>query len=618
MRVGEISLEKLGDADEAEIRFQSVFGLDPEHLGALTALQSIYESQGRGSDLITICERKAALAIEVFERIDLYRKIAVAAENEGDLNKAESSWRWVLKLDSADSDSLIALEKIYRERGDFGELAQVLDRRAELADDVETMAQIKLEKGRVCEEKLRDLRGAADAYEEALEVTPNAPEIMDKLEQIYGELGDSRELSRLIEHRVRNAPDAEVRRDALLQLAGIEEQLGRPDHAIEKYESVVQLDPTHAGALEKLIALYESRENWEAACRTLEQVISVTASVEKQDEYRVHAAQIYELELKDLDKAAGLAESILEHEPEHQQAMWLKARVSESQHDDADAISTYVALVATLGDGKEKMATLMSLGRLYLDNEGNTSKALACFRDALAIDAGNVKARALLKQVLYKRESWEALLPVLERELESAQSPQERAELCFELAVLCRDSLERGDEALKWLQQGYEARRSHRRIVEALIDYHSSREDWSEVMPLLGWLVSYLESKRHHEELAKRAFSLGQLYEQLDEQDKALRYYKVVNKYDSRNVVNLLAMGRLFFDAEDYEKALQTLQGLLLLQHDISDDKLRVDMFWYLARVCSAMGDNKKSRRHLQRLLDIKPDHRPARELLDS
>ncbi|HIN86846.1 MAG TPA: tetratricopeptide repeat protein, partial [Myxococcales bacterium] len=618
MRMGTLSDEQLDDIEEAERNFQAVLDLDPEHLGALNALQKIYSAQERYNDLITICERKAALPIEVSERIDLYREIAATAEETEDSDKAESSWRAVLKLDAADVEALLALERIYRDNGDFGELVQVLDRRADLTDDVEDMARIKMEQGRVLEVELHDQRGSASAYEEALELEADSLEIMTRLEQLYEEMGDKRELSRIIEHRVQHTVDESVRIDALADLARIEEQLGHTARAIDRYEAVVGLDPEFEDAHIQLLRLYEADARWEDFCNAIDRIVGLTDAIEKQNEYRIRAAKVCELHLQDWDRAGRLAEQILNEEPEHQQAMWLRARVNESQHDDDDAIENYEALVATLNDGAEKIATLLSLGRLYLDKRANTSKALACFRDALAIDDGSIEARSFLKQVLYKRESWEALLPVLEAEYETVSTPQEKADLCYEMAILYRDQLDRSEDSLVWLKKGYDVRRSHRRIVESIIEYHTERSEWSEVTPLLGWLVSFLESKRHHEELAERAFELAQVYERVDESDKALRYYKVVHKYDSRNVANLLATGRLYFDAGEYDKALQTLQGLLLLQHDISDDAIRVDMFWYLARVCAAMGDKKKSRRHLQRLLDIQPDHREASELFEA
>lgn len=74
----------------------------------------------------------------------------------------------------------------------------------------------------------------------------------------------------------------------------------------------------------------------------------------------------------------------------------------------------------------------------------------------------------------------------------------------------------------------------------------------------------------------------------------------------------MMTLGRLLLEDEKPEKALQTLQGLLLVQQEMTDQSQKVEMLLLLVRAELAMGEESKARRHLKRLLQLSPDHPEA------
>ena len=616
LKAGRIARTKLNKAAEAEARYREVLVLDPEQYEALDALEQIYEAQGKVRDLISVCEQKAALPIEVGERIALYRKIATAAQYRQDSAKAEASWTKLLDLDAGDIEALTALESHYREAGNYVKLADTMDRRAEVTEDVSELSALKVALGALLHQHMDDPRAAVDAYEEALELDESSEEALSALERLYEETSEWAELARILESRIQVTTDEAAQRELLLRLAGLEERhLDMVDPAIRHYERVLETAPEHAQAIDELVRIYHKYERWPGLVAIYERKLGLTSDASQRMVLLVKAAEVYAGPLANVERAKELVDQILAADPKSPRGLGLQAKLLTSEHSE-DAIAAYERLLPTMTVDADKAEAFVNLGKLHLETEENTAKALVCFRDALSIDPDHGEASQLLKAVLYQRESWEALVPVLEREYGRASNRGELADIAHEIARLYRDRIRDEEEAYKWLRAAYNAKRDHRAVVEDLIEHYLEKQNLAEAAPLLAWLVSYLEAKRMYAELAQQSHRLGALFEGVGQPDKAMRYYQVANQYDSRNVSNLLALGRLLFEADKHEKALQTLQGLLLLQHDIDDDAVKAQMFLYLAKACMATGDKAKARRHLKRLLSLDKAHTEGNALL--
>lgn len=617
LRDAPLLAEHLGRVDLAEVRYSEVLEVDAENLPALDALEAIYEAQGKVRDLIRVCEIKAELPISVDDRVALYRKIARSALHRQDSVKAEESLTQLLELDGSDADAMKALELIYRQREDYLRVTETMERRARVTEDGAELAVLKRQIGQLRSQFLDDHRGAADAYEEALELSPDDPEALLALEGLYERLLSWPELVRILERRAAAAETGSAEeRDALVRLAGIEERhLGKVDQAIAHYEHVLASDPTNEDSVNELLRIYHKYERWSALCEAYERKLTLTDNPGEALVLKLKAAEVYEEKVGDHARAAALVGEVLERAPDNNQALRINARVLVQLGRHEDAMAAYEVLLPQVRAPRERVLTLLGVARLYLETDHST-KALAALREALQLEPDHPEATRRLKEVLYRRESYEALIPILEREFAAATDRSAQAESAYEIAVIYREKLNGPDESVRWLKVGYDKKREHRGIVELLVEHHLDRGEVDAAAPLLGWLVSYLEAKRLYADLARQAYRLGMIYERLGDPDKALRYHQLAHQYDSQNVANLIALGRLLFDAGNFDKSLQILQGLLLLQHDIQDDALKILTFLYLAKVCLALGDKAKAKRHLTRLLAIDKGHAEGNALL--
>ena len=578
---------------------------------------AIFDAQGRTSDFLDIGEMLVISPIGQAEIAEVLRTMARSASRSSDAVRAEETWRRLLAQDEADGEALTALEALYRQQGNAEALVEILERRAARLDDSTARATLSVEIGRIRAQQLGDPDGAINAFEEAVEFDPACDEALTELEMLYTAQGMAADLARILTRRLDLAQGSDERVPILLRLGEIAERdLDDAEMAIGRYEGIVALEPGHASALDALIRLYEAAEKWDRLALLVEQRAKATTDANGMAALLARAAELWDGRLGDTERAKGLLERVLQIDPSHRGALTQRAHLLERVGDVDGAIESYEALIRRAEDPDARIAAQLTLGRLYLYAKDNTGKALQIFKDIAASRPDHPEGTQRLKEVLYRRESWEALVPIIEREIERAQSqnadPKHLADLYLEIATILGERRRDTEAAYKWLRRGIELRRDHPGIVAALIDQLLYRGEKAEALPLLAWYTNWLEAKRKFPELAVASARLAALYEEKKDGERAYAAYQVASQADSRNVAVQLGLGRLAYETGRLDKALQTLQGLLLVQHELDDDQTRIQLFLTLARVCLESGDKAKARRHVARLLALDPTHAEA------
>lgn len=609
LRAAQLAGSTLGKRDVAERCYREVLVVDSENTEALQALLALYAAEDRPADLVGVAEALFALVVDREERLELARTMARAGGRVGDADRVEDGWRRVLELDDGDEEALQALEAHYRAAESYTALAEILERRARRVEDPDVLARLKVELGRIRGELLADPDGAIEAYEEAIEADGWCEPALLALELLYTEHAMPEDLARILGTRLQ-ALNGAARIPVLARLATIaEEDLGDLELAVSRFEEMLVLDAGEVGALDALIRVSEAQGRFDRLALLLEQRAAVSRDVAHRIGLLVRAAQLWENPLSDLARSREVAESAHALDPNNRVTLGLLAQLFERTGELDKAIEAYEGLVRRSDDPEERIATQLTLGRLHLFGKDNTTKALAIYKDILGARPDHAEATARLKEVLYRRESWEALVPVLEREVQRASDARAQADAIFELATVLSDRVKDLDAAWRWLRRGVEVKRDHPGLVAAMIDQLERRGDTAELLPLLSWHVSYLEAKRRFQELAPQALRLARLHEARRDADKAYSAYQVASTADSRNVVVQLGLGRTAFETGRLDKALQTLQALLLVQHELEDSAARLELFVLLAKVCVEAGDKAKAKRHVARLLQLDPAH---------
>lgn len=356
-----------------------------DELSLLEPLSRLAGATGRWADLAALLEAHLGRALdgEVHHQVAMQLG-AIYEDHVGDLAGAASAFERAAS-GSGERAALAALERVLMRQRRFGEVAAVLRRAADAADDDSAAAEHLFRQGDLFEVTMGEPRKAVRSYRDVLELRP--------------EHGGARTA---LERLLRSSPD-------------------------DRAEIVAALEP-----------LLEQDGLWARLFDVLE--VKHDLAAEPVDRIAI-SQQLTELarnELQDPGRAFPAALRWLREDPSSQQAL---------QHVDQLAIETgkWADVVATLqlvahsdeaGTGEERVALLTYLGDCRMSQLGDVDGAIAAYRAALAIDRGALRVLNEVIEIYRHRDDMAGLADLLAHRAEVVDDvPARRADLA-EVAAL--------------------------------------------------------------------------------------------------------------------------------------------------------------------------------------
>jgi tetratricopeptide (TPR) repeat protein len=132
-----------------------------------------------------------------------------------------------------------------------------------------------------------------------------------------------------LEHKLEVSPEGD-RAGIYQEMASTwEEKFGKPERAAEVLEKVLPHRGPQPEGLPRPRALYRSEKKWEQLVDTYRKHILVTNDGNERIELYTKMGQVYEAELRDLDRAIDAFSDVLNIEPDHADALAGLARLYE-------------------------------------------------------------------------------------------------------------------------------------------------------------------------------------------------------------------------------------------------------------------------------------------------
>src|SRR5205807_8817331 len=124
---------------------------------------------------------------------------------------------------------------------------------SEISPTADAAATLIYKIGELYEQKLHNENDAIASYQEVLTLAPSYFPAVRALARIYRSQGAWESLIEVLRAEAANRTDPSERANAMFQAAAIwEEQLKKPEKAIEGYNEVLRLAPNHPSALQQL------------------------------------------------------------------------------------------------------------------------------------------------------------------------------------------------------------------------------------------------------------------------------------------------------------------------------------------------------------------------------
>jgi tetratricopeptide (TPR) repeat protein len=479
--------EQLGDGERAIEAWRSALSARPDDVIAFLALERLLAGAARSSELVEVLEKHLEIVNDPDERKVIAKRIAVLYEEAlKERDKAVRAWEAVLEVDLADSEALDALAELHLGAGAFRELADVYERKIQLAEAPAERRRLRLEAAPLYDEKLGEVDRAIDELRAILEESAGDPEALAYLDRLYTREGRHADLLEVLDARTAGAKGAAERDQLAFRAARLlEVELGDVDGAIGRYQKILAASPSHADARAALWAVargddyrrpavaalepvLRAARDWDGVVELLELALAVEDAVDRRLGTLSEVARIEEVERHDAGRAfAAWARALTEEATDDKPRQALE-RLAAASGDFANLARVYEERMEATFDAALQRSLAQRLAELYEASLANLDRAAEFLRKALSLPGDEAEVLAALERVLRKQGAHADLAETLAREAEVASDPTAQADFLAALGEVRLRSLDDPEGALGAFRDALERNPDHNPARAAL------------------------------------------------------------------------------------------------------------------------------------------------------
>lgn len=495
LRAAEIREEDLGELDRAIEHYQRVLELDEQNHHSADALERLFQQTERYEDLAAIYRRKAQMASSPADQREQLVKAAAIYEDILDRpTDAIAVHQQVLEINPDDVESLDRLIELQAQLGKWLPLLETYERKAEVVSDPDIRKDLLTAMGRVLETQLHDSEKAIEAYQRVLEIDPDDLSALSRLDSLYEQGAQWRDLLQVLERQSELVTEAEQRIELRFRIGELwRRHLEDPSRAIEIYRDILVDAPRHRPTLDALTAMTVDAVEPLAAADALEQVYSAAGEYRKLADARevkvrftenpservelLHQlAEIYEIQLEDLPSAFEAFLRALPLDTKNELTLSSIERLAEQTGSWHEAAARFDAEVEKLRE--EAPEDVVHLARrsaviheIQLDDVDGAISRYQLVVDLDPADAGAIEA---LDRLYGQTERWEDLAATLQKEAAIATTPEQVLNLQFRTGQIFQNQLGNVDSAIAQYREILAAAPEYTPAVTALESLFSS------------------------------------------------------------------------------------------------------------------------------------------------
>jgi len=580
MRVAEVYERELGQSARAVEAFDAVLETAPHNVHALEALDRLYESLGRWTELQTTLARRAELAAgaeRIGERIALVRRRAsVLEERLGNPDEAAAALRDLGPAVLGDLALGAMLVRNLRRAGLAHEAARTLGQQIEAARTraagPSEFVPLLLELSAVRGDDLNDPAGARQAIDDALALAPESAAALSALARLELKENHFAAYAEARRREARALTDTAAAVEALLDAGRVyRDQANAPEQARACFEDALARDPRSVDALRALGALHAAAGAWTEAREQLRRQLDLAESPEARAGILIELARSIWESSGDVSEAQTYVDQALELAPDHLPAVLAAADIFYKDGQWAAAEKRLTEALRRLRNNPEQAARLHARLAEVSDRLGRTDEAFRSLVEADRLTPGQLTIKLAMGENRFRAGKWREaavyLAPLADHPDAAAHADEVADGLAH--AAQAEIKLRRPERALAFYESALRLRANHPPSVRALADLALERGDRDTARAYLERLV---EGTSDREARAAVLESLGDLYRQAGEKGRARDAYQSAIRLFERpteaQVPVLEKALELQRESGDVEAAAHTANTLIQLVQD--------------------------------------------------
>ncbi len=617
-RMGNWYATKLDRVDYALPSLRRAIELDPHNGFAWDALAEAFRKQQKWADLADTLRGHAEVATDVKKKVDLLLGLGDLSESQlASSGKAIDAYQAAADLDDTSDDALAALERLYRRDERWGNLAKVLDRRAEISDaagDKGRATALRRELATMRAEKLGDLEGAIARHEAAVAANGTDATALKSLVDLYDKTGRTEDYLRTMERLAAVAPEGE--KLATLRKLANELEDRDPERAMDAYKKLVIADAGADDAYRGLARVQKGQSAWYELVDTYTRHIAASKTNAQRIELFLESAYVHERELDDPHKAIDNLLNALSLDENNKTALSVLPRLytrTEAHEKALDMLVRHAAL-----EGDKGAALYAEAGKIAADHLKDSEVAQRHFEKALGQDASNLIALKGMAGVQELKGNWEKAVELWLRAEAASPNRMERVEILWHAAQVGDMRLEDPARALDLFEKVLKLDPDHVEAGQRVADRMIAAKRWEDALPVLEMLARQAEGEKPLER-SRREAQLGTAYEALHRTEKAARHFRVAVESDPNSLEAAIGLANVLLveaKANESETAAEQWKEVdrryreILARHRSGISDSQVSEIWYRLGVAArAMGEDKKAEGSFRRALEREPLH---------
>ena len=593
-----IEEDVLSRSEAAIAVYSKVLEIDSDDVRAIDALIRRYLDLSRWQDLLAVYAKKADLVADVDEKKGIYYQVGAVYERElGDVPRAIDTYTKILELDPDDLQALSRLDVLYEQAQNWSELLSVLTRESEMTGDPNEAISFQYRIAELYEKHLEDVPRAVELYRDILGHQPDHEPTLraleglkdgDKdplgaaavLEPVYEATSDWPKLIRVHEVQVRRATDPFQKVELLHRIARLyEDALGDHASAFDTYARALPLDDGNDQTLGNIERLAMAVNRWPAVSKLYDTQLDKLSEGDNKDrfvELGLRNAQVFEVQLEDVDGAIARYRRVVEADAENQTAIRALDRLYAHTERWAD-LAAILGREAEIAQSPDEVLELKyRLGQVEQLSLGNLDAAIAAYRDVInaapehqatlealeglfSSGAKQAEVGEILEPLYRSMSEWEKLATVYEAQLAHTQGQEDRLAAYYRLAELFEEKLLDPTKTLEV-------------YIRALKEFPLDEKAGEEAPRLAaavdgGWETlanAYADVLGAHTDTSVQS-SIGRrlartFEDELGDIGRAEETYKYVLSVDTGDVEALANLDRIYVSLESWQELAQVLE----------------------------------------------------------
>lgn len=598
---------------------------------AITCGIEVEDSQRRLSHMLEEHERWPELE-EVYEQeltrtspSDSERQIAIllrlGALRRDRLEKkteAVTSFEAILELRPHYVPALEALEGLYSELDRKKELLRVLGTLAEATEDTKERSKLQL---RIAD--IRQDRGEIDdaiaAFRHSFEARPADRKVFTAMEKLCYKHERWDQAMWLYQTAIDQVESGKLRAyrlgDLYARRGQVELQyLERLDDAAASYLRMLELDTANDSAIKFLEAIYSRQENWTGLMAAYEKHASLLDEPVRRIQVLRRAARIAQNKLEDENEAARIYELLLEIDASDSEAI----AALENRYESGDNWDRLVGvlqhrLAATKGS-EEENELLLRIAKICEEGLHDPKRAIEHYRRVLENTPGNKESLDALGRIYESTEQWAEFIDITRRQIRVTTDRNMKALLYFKCGSVMEAKFGKEEDAIRYYDAAIKTAPSCLPAVHGLRDLYRRRKDWKRVIQTLELEVKLWQDDKERGGVYAQ---IGRIYsDNLEQPERALRYFEKALSVDSECIPANKALFELYFEQGDWEQAHPLAQTLAQRVFRDGDPTTRSEFYRKCGIVSRMIGDPRTGAETLIVALEIQPTNQAALDAL--